>query len=124
MRCGEFARARAWFQLVSTLSTNPQARLNSLECTSGHPSLTRHPQSRGADEMISSLPVRKIHPVKCALRILPDGFFLQADLRSFHLHPETADVVLSLGVLMYIPDYSAALEDLLRALKPAGTMLL
>jgi len=55
---------------------------------------------------------------------LPGGLFIHADLDSLRLHPEQADVVLCLGVLMYFSDFTKPLNKVLHALKHGGILLL
>jgi SAM-dependent methyltransferase len=65
-----------------------------------------------------------LEALKCAARVLPGGLFIRADLASLKLRPESADIVLCLGVLMYFEDYIGSLTRLLDLIKPGGIMLL
>jgi SAM-dependent methyltransferase len=62
--------------------------------------------------------------LNCAANNLPNGLFIRANVGSPCLRPAVADVVLCLGVLMYVQDYLNVLDHLLRALKPGGLLLI
>ncbi len=55
---------------------------------------------------------------------MPGGLFVCTDLSCLQLQAQTADVVLCLGVLMYFPRLDPLLNQILRVLKPGGTLLL
>jgi len=55
---------------------------------------------------------------------IPNGFFLRAPVDTVRLQPHSADLVLSLGILMYFEHPLALLEQMLRVLKPGGVLLL
>jgi SAM-dependent methyltransferase len=65
-----------------------------------------------------------LEALKYAARVLPGGLFIRADLASLELRPESADIVLCLGVLMYFDDYIEPLTRLVNSMKPGGIMLL
>lgn len=50
--------------------------------------------------------------------------FTQIDIAASGLQPARFDHVFSWGVLIHIPDFDAALDNLMKALKPGGTMAL
>jgi SAM-dependent methyltransferase len=80
-------------------------------------------------------PIQKHHYLYIGVDSSPDalqraavnmagGYFACTDLTSLQLQPQTADVVLCLGVLMYFPSLDPLLNQILCALKPGGILLL
>jgi SAM-dependent methyltransferase len=55
---------------------------------------------------------------------IPNGFFLRAPVDVVRFHSHSADLIFSLGILMYFDDPLTLLNQMLGTLKPGGVLLL
>lgn len=62
--------------------------------------------------------------IRVARQNLPQGQFVCADIATYSPQPESADILLCLGLLMYFENYIQILARMLNALKPGGFLLL